>query len=271
MMISQDDSQNSLSSKVTRRQFVQVAAVVGVGLTFADQASRTAVTSGPRPSSACDEHAQGILNLAYTIERAATTFYYTGLTSHAVLRSPQLAGVAGNPNAVSRNGNRENVANLQAALDQEQKHAQILANVGAVSQSAHFYFPVSAFHSVGYTSHVGSFLWALDHLETACIAIYLAAVRRFSELGYADLALLSVRNLAVECEHRALYRVIAGDDPANNITAPVLDFNCVGDALPFFAPYLTGRGFPKGAEISRPIPLPIRAQTARVVGQYVSA
>jgi hypothetical protein len=115
---------------------------------------------------------------------------------------------------------------------------------------------------------VGSFLWVLDHLETACVAFYLAAVRRFAVLGRSDLAVLSVRNLAVECEHRALYRAISWDDPYNNITVPVDQFTCVSDAVQLFRPYLTGRGFP--GRVTRAIGIPSRAQTAAVIGRNTS-
>jgi hypothetical protein len=203
-----------------------------------------------------------------TIELAATTYYYTGLTSRAVVSDPRVAGSSGNPNAVAPNGNPENTANLQAALDQEQKHAQILANAGAVSSFTHFYFPASAFASLGFTSWAGTFLWVLDHLETACVAYYLAAVRRFTVLGRSDLAVLAVRNLAVECEHRALYRAISEDDPANNITLPVDQFTCAGDAVRVFMPYLTGRGF--SGRVTRAIGIPSRAATAAVIGMNTS-
>lgn len=265
-----DTSQRRPSSYPTRRQFIQTATVMGAGMALAGPASLADAATRPRGAGTCGESVQDILNLGYTVERAATTFYYTGLTSRSVLRSPQLAGSSANPNAVARNGNAENVANLQAALDQEQKHAQILANAGAVSSYRHFFFPASAFERLGYTSEAGTFLWTLDHLETACIALYLAAVRRFGALGRPDLALLSTRSLAVECEHRALYRVIAGDDPANNITVPVLAFNCVSNALSLFRPYLTGEGFPRGVKVTHAIAMPTRRQTTRVIGRYTS-
>jgi hypothetical protein len=203
-----------------------------------------------------------------TIELAATTFYYTGLTSPAVVRDPKLAGSSANPNAVAPNGNPQNTANLQAALDQEQKHAQLLASAGAVSSFRRFYFPASAFARLGYISHAGTFLWVLDHLETACVAFYLAAVRRFAVLGRSDLAVLAVRNLAVECEHRALYRAISEDDPANNITRPVDQFTCAGDAVQVLTPYLTGRGFP--SRVTRAIGIPSRVQTAAIIGWNTS-
>jgi hypothetical protein len=222
----------------------------------------------PARAAGCTESVQDLLNLGLTIELAATTFYYTGLTSRAVVSDPKVAGSSANPNAVARNGNAQNTANLQAALDQEQKHAQILANAGAVPSAKHFYFPASAFASLGYTSHAGTFLWVLDHLETACIAFYLTAVRRFAVLERADLAVLAVRNLAVECEHRALYRAISEDDPANNITLPVDEFTCARDAVRVFRPYLTGQGFP--GRVTQAIRIPSRVQTAAVIGWNTS-
>jgi hypothetical protein len=272
---SRSDGTDFTTARTTRRRFLQTTFAVGAGTALAGAATPFGVLADAPPANAagavCTESVQDILNLAYTVERAATTFYYTGLTSKSVLRDHRLAGSAANPNAVGPDGNAANVANLQAALDQEQKHAQILANLGAASSFAHFYFPASAFASLGYTSHAGTFLWLLDHLETACIAIYLAAIRRFGELRRPDLAVLSVRNLAVESEHRALYRAIAGDDPADNVTVPVAQFACTADALGVLTPYLTGQGFPHGVTVTRAIGVPTSVQTARVIGRYTSS
>jgi Ferritin-like domain len=253
----------------TRREFLQRAAVLGVGVVWTAHPPQPQL-AGMGSSAACAETAQDMLNLAYTIERAATTFYYHGLTSPAVMRNPRLAGTSGNPTAVSRNGTPSNVANLQAALDEEHKHAQILANVGAVSPITRFYFPSAAFQQMGYTSAAGTFLWTLDHLETTVVAVYLAAIKRFGQLGRADLAVLCLRNLTIESEHRALYRVIAQDDPADNITLPVADVTCMSEALPLFTPYLTGLGFPPGVAVTPGFPMPTPAQTARVIGKYTS-
>jgi hypothetical protein len=254
---------------LARRTFIAAAAATGVGVALAGLAPGTSVAAEPTRAAGCTESAQDLLNLGLTIELAATTYYYTGLTSRAVVSDPKVAGDSANPNAVASNGNPQNTANLQAALDQEQKHAQILANAGAVSSVKHFYFPASAFASLGYTSRTGTFLWVLDHLETACVAFYLTAVRRFAVLGRSDLAVLSVRNLAVECEHRALYRAISEDDPANNITRPVDQFTCASDAVRVFMPYLTGRGFP--GRVTRAIGIPSHTQTATVIGENTSS
>jgi len=260
--------QDGADRALARRMFLAAAAAAGAGGALAGLAPGTTVAAEPTRAGGCPESIQDLLNVGLTIELAVTTFYYTGLTSKAVVSDPKVAGSSANPNAVARNGNPQNTANLQAALDQEQKHAQILASAGAVSSFRHFYFPASAFASLGYTSRVGTFLWVLDHLETACAAFYLVAVRRFAVLGRSDLAVLAVRNLAVECEHRALYRALSQDDPYDNLTLPVDQFTCTGDAVRVFMPYLTGRGFP--GRVTRAIGIPSRAQTAAVIGRNTS-
>lgn len=267
-MTTHDAETRRAHGTLTRRDVLRTAAALGTGAAVLGTAPLSALAAAPAHPAVCSESVQDILNLAYTIERAATTFYYTGLTSRAVISADQLAGRHGTLTAPR--GNAANVANLQAALDQEQKHASILANAGAISHVSQFYFPDSAFKTLGYTSHSGTFLWTLDHLETACIAVYLAALQRLGALGRPDLAVLCVRALAVESEHRALYRVISGDDPANNMTLPATEFSCTSDASHLFAPYLSGKGFPKGVAITRRIPLPSPAQTARVIGSHHS-
>jgi len=97
----------------------------------------------------------------------------------------------------------------------------------------------------------------------------LAAVNSFGTLGHADLAQLAGQILGVESEHRALGRVVAGDDPANNVTLEVASFTAVGDAGAALAPYLTGKGFTGGATAF--IALPTQAQITTVVGSNASS
>ena len=153
-------------------------------------------------------------------------------------------------------------------LDQEQKHARILANAGATSPYTHFYFPATTFASLGFTSRVGTCLWVLDHLETAFIGAYIAAVRRFGELARPDLATVALRFLGVECQHRALYRAIARDDPADNITLEVAQFAHVSDAAVALTPFLTAKGFSSGA--TGAIAIPAQDQIMRAVGKNTS-
>jgi len=254
----------------TRRRFLEagpITGAIGLGMLGASRGG-TARAAGLGANKTCQESIPEILNTALTAERLATTLYFAALTAHAVLRNPRVAGSSANPNAVGSDGNPENVAYLQAALDQEQKHAQLLASAGAVSPYTRFHFPATTFTALGSTREYGTFLWAVDHLETAFISAYVAAVKQFSTLGRPDLALLASRLLAVECTHRALYRVIAGDDPADNVTLEVAEFACVADAATALTSFLTGRGFSTRARVT--IALPTPAQTARVVGQNTS-
>ncbi len=161
------------------------------------------------------------------------------------------------------------MAYLQAALDQEQKHARLLAALGAASRHTEFYFPAATFAELGYTSHIGSYLWVLDHLETAFISTYIAAIKQHGELGHRELAVPVARMLGVERQHRALYRVIAHDDPADNVTLEVAELSCVGDAVTLLTPFLTGRGFPGGA--ARAVHPPGQGHVARVVGLNTSS
>src|SRR5438445_6039496 len=105
-------------------------------------------------------------------------------------------------------------------------HVMILENAGAQSPYKTFYFPAMAIEALGYTSHAGTFLWMLDHLETACIGAYMQRIERYVALQHPDLAMLAARTLGVEAEHRALYRAISHDYPANNITLEVAQFTC---------------------------------------------
>jgi hypothetical protein len=239
------------------------AALTGLAPHMASMA-QGAMSAQAAQAITCHEGIQDILNAALIAEQLATTFYYTGLTRPAVLRDDRVAGTSANPNAVASNGNPANVAYLQAALDQEQKHASLLASAGAVSPYTHFYFPATTFDQLGFTSHAGTYLWVLDHLETAFIGAYMAAVKRFALLERPDLALVALRILGVECQHRALYRVISGDDPADNVTLEVAEFDCVADAVTVLTPFLTGHGLRGGA--TAPIALPTAAQTASVIG-----
>jgi len=250
----------------SRARFIQGAGAVGVGVLAAGIAAPRVDATAPAPAD--EASVQDILNVALVAEQLATTFYYTGLTTRAIAGTPQIAGASADPNRVSPNGNPANVAYLQAALDQERKHAEILSSAGAVSSHTGFYFPATTFAQLGFTSHAGTYLAVLDHLETAFISAYIAAVKRFGALGRPDLLTVALRFLGVECQHRALYRVISQDDPADNVTLEVGQFARVADAAAALAPYLTGHGF-SGGSTGR-IALPAAADIDRMVGRNVS-
>jgi hypothetical protein len=254
----------------TRGHILKATAATGAGLALAGAASRGNAFAASRASAAPgQESILDIITTALIAERLATTFYYTGLTTKAVVATPNLAGAAGDLNNVGSDGNEGNVAYFQAALDQENKHAMALAAAGAKSPLMSFYFPATTFQSIGYTSQAGTFLWVLDHLETAFIGAYLAAIARFGQLKRADLAELAGQILGVESEHRALGRVVAGDDPANNVTLEVVSFQNVSGAVTALTPFLTGKGFPGGA--TQAITIPTQSQIKTIVGKNTSS
>lgn len=269
MMNTHRPNHDSMPRVPARRQFLQAVAAAGVGAALAGSVESSALAASSDSAEACAEGVQDIINTALMVEHLATTIYYTALTTRAIMEHTRMAGSSADPNAVAQGGTSRNVAYLQAALDQEHRHAQLLMAMGARSPWRRFYFSASTFESLGFTSHRGTFLWVLDHLETMSIGIYLAAVKRFSALGRSDLALHAMCILGVECEHRALYRMVSGDDPADNVSIEVASFACVGDARAVLQPYLTGEGFPGGAGRATPLPLP--AQIAHAVGRNTSS
>jgi hypothetical protein len=201
-----------------------------------------------------------LLNMTLTAEHLTLTCYYTALVTPALLKL-----IAGSPAGPA--GMAGNVECLQAALHQELNHVRILENLGAQSPYKTFYFPAMALQSLGFTSRAGTFLWMVDHLETACIAAYMRRIERYTTLQHLDLALLAARILGVEAEHRALYRVISEDYPANNVTLEVAQFTCANDIQRVLTPYLTGRGLPGRAH--RVVALPTQAQIKRVLAKMM--
>jgi hypothetical protein len=250
-----------------RRDFLGATATLGAAFALPGALRATsspptlAAASSPALSSkACQESVEDLLNTTLTAEHLTLTCYYTALVTPALLH--QIAGSPAGPSGMAGN-----VECLQAALHQELNHIMILENLGAQSAYKTFYFPALALTRLGYTSHAGTFLWMLDHLETACIAAYMRRIERFSTLQHLDLTLLAARTLGVEAEHRALYRVISEDYPANNITLEVAQFTCAGDIQRVLDPYLTGKGLPGGAH--RVVALPTQAQIQRVLAKMM--
>lgn len=261
------DRRGNLPHVAARREFLCAGVATGAVLALSSAFPFSAMASSK--GTTCNESVREIINIALAAEHLATTFYYMGLTTHSIVSDRRVAGSSANPNAVASDGDRENVAYLQAALDQERQHAELLQRLGATSPYRHFYFPTGTFETLGFTNHQGTYLWVLDHLETAFIGAYLAAMRRFAALGHADFAVLAARIMGVECQHRALYRAISMDDPADNVTLEVGEFSCVSDAAALLAPFFTGKGFPRGA--MHAVPLPTSSQTTRVIGSNTSS
>ena len=252
------NEQAQRDSAPTRRAFLAATATLGAGLALPGALRVTlshptiAAASSPAPASrGCRESVDDLLNATLTAEYLTLTCYYTALVTPALLH--QMA--------------RSAIDCWRAALNQEQNHAMILENLGAQSPYKTFYFPTMALATLGYTSHAGTFLWMLDHLETACIAAYIRRIERYMTLQHPDLAVLAARTLGVEAEHRALYRYISRDYPANNVTLEVAQFACASDIQRVLDPYLTGKGLPGRGH--RVVALPTQAQIKRVLAKMM--
>ena len=264
-MNEQDQAQRR--GALARREFLAATGTLGAGLVLIGGLRATSshptiawASSPALPPAACRESMGDLLNMTLTAEHLTLTCYYTALVTPALLK--QIAGSPAGPAGMAGN-----VECLQAALHQEVQHVMILENLGAQSAYKACYLPALALQSLGYTSHPGTFLWVLDHLETACIAAYMRRIERYMTLQHPDLALLSARTLGVEAEHRALYRVISEDYPANNVTLEVAQFTCASDIERVLDPYLTGKGLPGRAH--RVVALPTQAQIKRVLAKMM--
>jgi len=242
-----------------------LAASAGVLLSGADKKLAQADQPGT-------DTVKSILDTALLLERVTVTFYYTALTSPAVLHTSILGGLSSDPNnpGLPPNGDPHHVRFLQAALDAEVKHAALLAGVGATSARTRFYFPAPTFTRIGSTVAADSFLGLVERLEAISIGTYIAATSQFLRLGRPDLATLATRIMGVEAEHRTLGRILAGILPPNNLTLENASFTSVGDVTALLRPFLTGRRYLFAANTTKATALPTRAQTARVVGKYGS-
>jgi hypothetical protein len=78
-----------------------------------------------------------------------------------------------------------------------------------------------------------------DQAETAFIGAYLAATRRFADLGQPRLAATAAQVACVEAQHLALAREIGGFVPNDISLGQPIYFN-VSDAVPTLTPFLKG-------------------------------
>ncbi len=221
---------------VGRRNFFKAAGLTGLsGALLATVGTKSA--RADFSSAAPFEDPNAIFTAALIAEDLATTFYYNALIG-GVIQDKVLAGPGGS--IASGQALNTNVNYLQAALTQEIQHANLLRTLLGGSSSAGdpvqtFYIPAGSFDTLT------PFLGLLDALENAFIGAYLAATRQFAfmsaqtasksnqfanadrshtfsaaELAYY--AQVSASIMGVECEHRALGRVIGAMRPANNLT-----------------------------------------------------
>jgi uncharacterized protein YgiM (DUF1202 family) len=159
-----------------------------------------------------------ILNLAATAETFACVHYYSAIQSASALGLTE-----------------QEVSQLRAFLDAELQHKLFLESNGAVPVATEFYVPGTLF------SDRNVFVQTTNTAENWFVAAYLAATRRFAELGEPLLAATTAQVSGVEAEHQALIRRMGGLQPSFQTLKEPLFWN-TSEVVPLFTPFLDGSG-----------------------------
>lgn len=199
---------------INRRGFLKGAIGVGGGITAASFASVLGLSSAFASHDAQND-LQTILNLAATAETLAVTHYYSALTA----RKFDLDDA--------------DILYLKFALDAEQQHLDFLNANGGRALTDKFFVPANLL------SDPAVFVNVTATAETAFVGAYLAATRRFAELGNPRLAATAAQVACIEAQHLAVARDIGGFVP-NDISLAVPIYYNVSDAVPTLAPFLNG-------------------------------
>lgn len=183
---------NSLATAVpSRRRFMTALGAVGAGVaTSGLLAACSKSTTEPSSSGGSAALDQQIINAAATAEALASVMY-----DNIIKTSPAYAMLG---------GNAPDQAYLAAGRQQEGIHYATLVGAGAKPLTLNFYFPTGMFTDPTGATTVNT----LITLEDAFIAAYLIGVR---DLSTSALKVLAGQIMGVECEHRALGRVVAAD------------------------------------------------------------
>lgn len=227
-------TQQTNNSRLGRRSLLKGAAGIGGGLALASFAGALGIGSAQAAEGGDD--VQTILNLAATAETLAVTHYYSAIMA----RTFDLDDA--------------DVVYLKFALDAEQAHLDFLNANGAKALTDKFYVPATLL------SDVGTFVQVTDTAETAFVGAYLAATRRFADLGNPRLAATAAQVACVEAQHLALAREIGGLVP-NDITLALPVFFNVSNAVPVLAPFLQG-----GSGFIGPVSYPGKDNIATALG-----
>jgi hypothetical protein len=186
---------------------------------------------------------QTMLDLAATAETFACVHYFTAINSAEALGLTD-----------------QEVNWLKSFLDAELKHKQFLEANGAKPLATEFFVPENLF------SDRQLFVDTSNTAENWFIAAYLAATRRFAELGEPLLAATTAQVSGVEAEHQALIRLMGGLQPSFQTLKEPLFWN-TSDVAPLFQPFLEG-----GDGFVGPAAFPGEAEIAALVaGQEVAA
>lgn len=224
-----------INRSISRRNMLKGAAGVTGGMALASFANILGARDAFAAHDRMDDVAT-IANLAATAETlAATSYYYT---------------ILNNPLRLSNNA----LSYLKLAMSSELYHLKVLQSLGGASLASQFYTPAAFLSDIDVNT--STFIAA----ETAFTGAYLAATRRFAELGNPRLAATTAQHAATEAEHLALTRLIGGLVPnPNGLPAPI--YYNVSDAVPTLAPFLQG-----GQGFAGPVPFPGEEAIMRLAG-----
>jgi Ferritin-like domain len=153
-----------------------------------------------------------ILNIAITAEELAVIFY-----SQALKHTGQL------------NFSQKGLADIRAALFEEQAHQLFLAKQGAKALTHTFSFP----DGQNTFNNGDNFFKVQQQLEALFVAAYLAAGKELANMRRPDLVQIAAQIGGVEAEHRIVGRALAGKNPADNRVFETVLLKAVGDAPAF--------------------------------------
>ena len=189
-------------------------AALGFSALFAGAEDALAAPRGTKAHDKMDSIAT-MANLAATAETLAATSYYGTLAAASFSLTNQAR------------------LYFTLAMDSELYHLQVLESLGGKSLANEFYIPEKFL--TDFATNQQTFITA----ETAFTGAYLAATRRFAELGQPRLAATTAQFAATEVEHLTLQRLVAGLVPNPNSLAAPIYYN-VSDAIPTLTPFLVG-------------------------------
>jgi hypothetical protein len=225
-----------MASMNSRRGFLKGAASLGAGAAALSFAQVFGVQTASAQLQDAQDAPQTILNLAATAETLAATSYYSTIMNNPL------------------GFNRSELDILRYALSSELYHLEFLTSAGGRSLADRFYVPARFLSDKGVNT--ATFTTA----ETAFTGAYLAATRRFAELGNPRLAATTAQHAATEAEHLALSRMIGGQLPnPNGLPAPI--YYNVSDAVPVLGPFLQG-----GSGFIGPVSFPGMDAIMRLLG-----
>ena len=226
-----------LKAQLPRRSFLKGGAL----LASATALGFTGFFGLGRASAADGDDVPTMLKVAATAETFACTHYFQALSSKIRWTTPQLAYI-------------------RAALEEELIHLEFLNANGGDTLADKFYLPQGAFKTARSFGTVSSIA------ETVFVGAYLAATRRFAELGNPLLAATAAQIAVVEGEHLALVRETAQVLP-NNIAYGEPKFFNVSDAVAVVQPILDGKEGGLGPMEKEPVSFPGADAIRKIIGK----